>query len=99
MCSRSELTCHKKHGYSAAPSKWFTWVREQLGFRDDAAKRTFTAFTIPWLTTSNKKGLLSHLSVACWGIWPGGITFGRYGKDFMPDVLAPVIELVTLVSF
>jgi hypothetical protein len=33
------------------------------------------------------------------GYQAGGITFGRYGKGFRPDVLAPVIELVTLESF
>lgn len=26
----------------------------------------------------------------------GGITFGRYGKDFRPEVLVPVVKMVTL---
>jgi integrase len=36
-----EPTCHKKHGYSADTSKWFTRVRELHGFRDDGAKKDF----------------------------------------------------------
>lgn len=31
-------------------------------------------------------GILGHQT--------GGITFSRYGKDFRPEVLAPVVELV-----
>jgi integrase len=40
----SELTLHKKHGYSSIPSKWFARVREQLGFRDDGLKKDFHSF-------------------------------------------------------
>lgn len=39
-----ELTRHKKHGYSAAPSKWFARVRAQLGFE---GKKDFHSFRHP----------------------------------------------------
>lgn len=94
-----ELTCHKKHGYSAAPSKWFTRVREQLGFRDDAAKKDFHSFRHTLADHLKQKGVSEALVGGVLGHQAGGITFGRYGKDFRPDVLAPVIELVDLVSF
>ncbi len=94
-----ELTCHKKHGYSAAPSKWFTRVREQLGFRDDAAKKDFHSFRHTLADHLKQKGVAEALVGGLLGHQTGGITFGRYGKDFRPDVLAPVIELVTLESF
>lgn len=94
-----ELTCHKKHGYSAAPSKWFTRVREQLGFRDDAAKKDFHSFRHTLADHLKQKGVAEALVGGLLGHQTGGITFGRYGKDFRPDVLAPVIELMTLESF
>ncbi|TFY94554.1 site-specific integrase [Pseudomonas nabeulensis] len=95
----SELTCHKKHGYSAAPSKWFTRVREQLGFRDDSSKKDFHSFRHTLADHLKQKGIAEALVGGVLGHQAGGITFGRYGKDFRPDVLAPVIELVTLESF
>lgn len=93
-----ELTCHKKHGYSAAPSKWFTRVREQLGFRDDAAKKDFHSFRHTLADHLKQKGISESLVGGVLGHQSGGITFGRYGKDFKPDVLAPVIEMVSLTS-
>ncbi|WP_434580465.1 site-specific integrase [Pseudomonas sp. Z5-35] len=93
-----ELTCHRKHGYSAAPSKWFTRVREQLGFRDDAVRKDFHSFRHTLADHLKQKGVSEALVGGLLGHQTGGITFGRYGKDFRPDVLAPVMELVTLES-
>lgn len=94
-----ELTCHKKHGYSAAPSKWFTRVREQLGFRDYAAKKDFHSFRHTLADHLKQKGVAESLVGGLLGHQTGGITFGRYGKDFRPDVLVSVMEQVTLQSF
>lgn len=93
-----ELTCHKKHGYSAAPSKWFTRIREQLGFRGDDAKKDFHSFRHTLADHLKQKGVAESLVGGILGHQAGGITFSRYGKDFRPDVLAPVMELVTLES-
>lgn len=94
-----ELGCHKKHGYSAIPSKWFARVRTQLGFRDEAAKKDFHSFRHTLADHLKQKGVAESLVGGLLGHQAGGITFGRYGKDFRPDVLAPVMELVTLESF
>ncbi|WP_256581580.1 site-specific integrase [Pseudomonas sp. GW460-12-10-14-TSB1] len=56
-----ELTCHKKHGYSVVPSKWFTRVREQLGFRDDAAKKDFHSFRHTLADHLKQKGVAESL--------------------------------------
>ncbi|WP_256595066.1 hypothetical protein [Pseudomonas sp. S5D5] len=93
------LTCHKKHGYSAAPSKWFTRVREQLAFRDKAAKKDFHSFRHTLTDHLKQKGVSESLVGGSLGYQSVGIKFGRYGKDFRPDVLASVIELVALESF
>ncbi|OYT95192.1 MAG: hypothetical protein CFE49_14120 [Pseudomonas sp. PGPPP3] len=95
----SELTCHKKHGYSAAPSKWFTRVREQLGFRDDGVRKDFHSFRHTLADHLKQKGVVESLVGGILGHQSAGITFGRYGKDFRPEVLAPIVELVTLESF
>lgn len=94
-----ELTCHKKHGYSAAPSKWFTRVRELHGFRDDGAKKDFHSFRHTLADHLKQKGVTESLVGSVLGHLTGGITFGRYGKDFRPEVLVDVIEQIDLRSF
>lgn len=93
-----ELTCHKKHGYSAAPSKWFTRVREQLGFRGEATKKDFHSFRHTLADHLKQKGFAESLVGGILGHQAGGITFSRYGKDFRPDVLAPIVEAISLIS-
>lgn len=56
-----ELTCHAKHGYSAAPSKWFTRVREQLGFRNEEAKKDFHSFRHTLADHLKQKGVAESL--------------------------------------
>lgn len=88
-----ELTLHKKHGYSAAPSKWFARVRAQLGFE---GKKDFHSFRHTFADHLKQKGVSEALVGGVLGHQTGGITFGRYGKDFRPEVLVPVVEMVTL---
>lgn len=95
----SELTCHKKHGYGAAPSKWFTRVRQQLGLRDGAERKDFHSFRHTLADHLKQKGVTESLVGGLLGHQTGGITFGRYGKDFRPEVLAPVVEMVSLEVF
>lgn len=94
----SELTLHKKHGYSSIPSKWFARVREQLGLREAGEKKDFHSFRHTLADHLKQQGVSEALVGGALGHLTGGITFGRYGKDFRPDVLAPVIELVSLES-
>ncbi|WP_065760378.1 site-specific integrase [Pseudomonas defluvii] len=89
-----ELTCHKKHGYGAAPSKWFTRVREQLGFKDGEGQKDFHSFRHTIADHLKQKGVSEALVGGLLGHQTGGITFSRYGKDFRPEVLAPVVEAV-----
>ena len=91
-----ELTRHKKHGYSAGPSKWFARVRAQLGFE---GKKDFHSFRHTLADHLKQKGVSEALVGGILGHQTGGITFSRYGKDFRPEVLAPVVELVSLTAF
>ncbi len=93
-----ELTCHKKHGYGAGASKWFTRVRERLGLRDGDVKKDFHSFRHTFADHLKQKGAQEGLVGGLLGHQSEGITFGRYGKDFRPEVLVPVVEMVTLES-
>jgi len=93
-----ELTCHKKHGYGAGASKWFTRVRERLGLRDGEGKKDFHSFRHTFADHLKQKGAQEGLVGGLLGHQSEGITFGRYGKDFRPEVLVPVVEMVTLES-
>jgi len=90
----AELTLHKAHGYAAAPSKWFTRVREQLGFRDGEERKDFHSFRHTLADHLKQKGVVESLVGGILGHQSGGITFTRYGKDFRPEVLAPAVEVV-----
>ncbi|WP_244157268.1 tyrosine-type recombinase/integrase [Phytopseudomonas argentinensis] len=91
-----ELTLHKKHGYSAAPSKWFTRVRSQLGFE---GKKDFHSFRHTLAAHLKQKGVAESLVGGILGHQTGGITFSRYGKEFKPESLLPVIEMIVYDVF
>ncbi len=89
-----ELSCHKKHGYSAVPSKWFARLRNQLGFGSEQLKKDFHSFRHTFANDLKQKAVMESLVGGILGHQSEGITFGRYGKDFRPEVLAPVVELI-----
>ncbi len=90
----SELVCHKNHGYAATPSKWFAKVREQLGFKEGVERKDFHSFRHTVADHLKQLGVSESLVGGVLGHTAGGITFNRYGKDFNPTVLEPVIELL-----
>jgi len=93
-----ELSRHKKHGYSAVPSKWFARLREKLGFRASDAQKDFHSFRHTFADHLKQKGVAESLVGGILGHQSEGITFGRYGKDFRPEVLAPVVEMMMVQS-
>ena len=92
----SELTLHKKHGYSSIPSKWFARMRAQLGFE---GKKDFHSFRHTLADHLKQKGVSEALVGGILGHQTGGITFNRYGKDFRPEVLVPVVEAINFRVF
>lgn len=89
-----ELARHAKHGYGAGPSKWFTRVREQLGFTEGPERKDFHSFRHTVADCLKQQGISESLVGGLLGHQSGGITFSRYGKDFRPEVLAPVVEMI-----
>lgn len=95
----AELSSHTSHGYAAAPSKWFARVRDHLGFREGSERKDFHSFRHTLADHLKQKGIVESLVGGILGHQSGGITFSRYGKDFRPEVLAPVIESVDFDAF
>jgi len=90
-----ELSRHKKHGYSAVPSKWFARLREQLGFKREGVQKDFHSFRHSFADHLKQKGIAESLVGGVLGHQSEGITFSRYGKDFQPEILAPIVESVS----
>lgn len=59
-------------------------------------KKDFHSFRHTVADHLKQKGVSEALVGGILGHQTGGITFGRYGKDYRPEVLAPVVELLTL---
>ncbi|MCO7568461.1 hypothetical protein NJH78_00590 [Pseudomonas chlororaphis] len=70
-----------------------------MGFRDDGVRKDFHSFRHTLADHLKQKGVAESLVGGILWHQSAGITFGRYGKDFRPEVLAPVVELVSLESF
>tara|TARA_R110001599_G_scaffold28026_2_gene97491 strand:+ start:68 stop:1333 length:1266 start_codon:yes stop_codon:yes gene_type:complete len=84
-----------KHGYSATPSRWFGRFKADIGlFEDGTGKKDFHSFRHTVADELKQKGVSENLIGGILGHTTGGITNTRYGKDFKPEVLKPVIELL-----
>ena len=88
------LSLHKHHGYAAQPSKWFARHRAAIGLTEGDEKKDFHSFRHTLADELKQRGVAESLIAGILGHITGGITFGRYGKDYTPEVLAPVIEML-----
>lgn len=78
---------------------WADWVRRTLSGVGEAnsrgsEKKDFHSFRHTVAGYLKQKGIDENLVGGLLGHQTGGITFCCYGKDFKPDVLVPVVELV-----
>lgn len=89
-----ELTLNKNHGYSHSPSRWFAGVRDRIGLKGGEQKKDFHSFRHTVADHLKQLGVAESLIGGVLGHQTGGITFGRYGKDYVPGKLAVVIELL-----
>ncbi len=90
-----DLVRHKRHGYAATPSKWFARYRDKLGFKGGEEKKDFHSFRHTVADHLKQLGVAESLIGGVLGHQTGGITFSRYGKDFKPEVLLPIVEKIT----
>ncbi|WP_156524108.1 site-specific integrase [Halomonas sp. HL-93] len=89
------LSYSDKHGYSATPSRWFGRFKADVGLcGDGSGRKDFHSFRHTVADELKQKGVSENLIGGILGHTTGGITNTRYGKDFKPEVLKPVIELL-----
>lgn len=89
------LKYSEKHGYSATPSRWFGRFKADIGLFDDGSgKKDFHSFRHTVADELKQKGVSENLIGGILGHTTGGITNTRYGKNFKPEVLQPVIEML-----
>ncbi|UTW13375.1 site-specific integrase [Marinobacterium rhizophilum] len=91
-----DLVRHKRHGYAATPSKWFARYRDKLGFKGGKEKKDFHSFRHTVADHLKQQGVAESLVGGLLGHQTGGITFSRYGKDFTPEVLVPVVGRIEI---
>ncbi|MDP4532513.1 tyrosine-type recombinase/integrase [Marinobacter salarius] len=90
-----ELSLHKRHGFAANPSRWFANYRAKVGFRDGEERKDFHSFRHTVADELKQAGISESLIAALLGHTSGGITYNRYGKDYAPGLLLPVVNLLS----
>lgn len=89
-----DLIRHARHGYAATSSKWFARFRDRLGFKGGEEKKDFHSFRHTIADHLKQLGVAESLVGGLLGHTTGGVMFGRYGKDFKPEILVTVVERV-----
>lgn len=90
------LKYSEKHGYSATPSRWFGRFKANICLIGNTqGKKDFHSFRHTVADELKQKGVSENLIGGILGHTTGGITNTRYGKNFKPEVLQPVIEKLT----
>ncbi|MEH6575472.1 MAG: hypothetical protein V7731_00180 [Amphritea sp.] len=69
-------------------------VRDKVGMKGGALKKDFHSFRHTVADHLKQLGVAESLIGGVLGHQAGGITFGWSGKDFKPEVLVSVMELV-----
>ncbi|MCP4596857.1 site-specific integrase [Neptuniibacter sp.] len=90
----SELRFHKQHRYTHAPSRWFANVRAKAGFNNSGEKKDFHSFRHTVADHLKQLGVTEGLIAGLLGHKAGGITYSRYGKEYSPEKILPVVELL-----
>jgi integrase len=97
-CARlfPELRWSKFHGYGVAPSIWFNRYMDARGLKSGSERKDFHSFRHTVADSLKQQGVSEELVGGLLGHTTGGITFGRYGKDWNPVKLASLVELLLI---
>lgn len=93
-----ELSLHKRHGFAHNPSRWFASYRAKLGFSSGGERKDFHSFRHTVADELKQAGVEESLIAALLGHQSGGITYSRYGKDYAPGRIVPVVGLLSFDS-
>ncbi|MCE8052298.1 site-specific integrase [Halomonas daqingensis] len=94
-----DLRWTEKHGYSGTPSKWFGRLRNKLKIEEcGKGKKDFHSFRHTVANQLKQQGVIESMIGGVLGHTTGGITNSRYGKDYNPDVLLPVVNMIKVIA-
>lgn len=83
---------HQRDGYSQASSKWFGRFRKRHGVAH--RQKSFHSFRHTFTDTLKQLCVSKEQMAALLGHKDESITTGLYGKEYKPEVLKPIIELL-----
>lgn len=79
-------------GYGKYPSKWFSFQRDKALTKEERYKKTFHSFRHTVANEFKQLGVEYSPASYILGHSNETMTYGRYGKDYSPSVLKPVID-------
>ena len=81
-----------RDGYGQVVSKWFARYSEQCSITEEG--KVFHSFRHTVINRLKQTEVAKEKIAALVGHEEGSVTFGRYGKEFSPTVMLPVIQLL-----
>ena len=81
-----------RDGYGQIVSKWFARYCSQCGITDPG--KVFHSFRHTVIDCLKQSDVSKEKIAALVGHEDDSVTFGRYGKDFLPSVMLPAIEML-----
>ncbi|WP_305074381.1 DUF6538 domain-containing protein [Propionivibrio sp.] len=81
-----------RDGYGTVVSKWFARYCSQCGITDPG--KVFHSFRHTVIDCLKQAGVSKEKIAALVGHEDDSVTFGRYGKEFSPGVMSPVVEML-----
>ncbi|EIZ0308510.1 hypothetical protein MNO15_000660, partial [Vibrio parahaemolyticus] len=79
-------------GYGKYPSKWFSIQRDKALSEEERLKKTFHSFRHTVANQFKQLGVEYSPASYILGHSDETMTYGRYGKDYSPTYLKPVVD-------
>lgn len=86
----------QRDGYGQTISKWFQRYRRQCGIRDDG--KVFHSFRHTVIDRLKQADVPKEKIAALVGHEDDSVTFGRYGKDFLPAIMNEVVATLNFTE-
>lgn len=90
-----ELNYSDRAGYSSMPSRWFLDLRKKVNLTEEG--KSFHSFRHTVADILKGKDYSEALVSGLLGHSNSSITYNRYGKDYKPRILLPVVEAIDIL--
>ncbi|MGR5435241.1 DUF6538 domain-containing protein [Vibrio owensii] len=85
-------------GYGKYPSKWFSIQRDKALTKEERDKKTFHSFRHTVANEFKQMGIEYSPASYILGHANESMTYGRYGKDYSPSILKPIVDSLSFKS-